>query len=143
MREVVLPCFLGLSLFGPTGAAHAGTRQTDGPLACLVIVAEAERLSCYDREVRKLVAPSFEGRLHKTTDLFHVDRPTRLRYQSDGPIFVLYLKAADGEVLQSLHIGGGGEASYLIEKSGTYFLDVNGSESWRIWLETEPIQSTN
>ncbi len=119
MREVVLPCFLGLSLFGPTGAAHAGTRQTDGPLACLAIVAEAERLSCY------------------------VDRPTRLRYQSDGPIFVLYLKAADGEVLQNLHIGGGGEASYLIEKSGTYFLDVNGSESWRIWLETEPTQSTN
>lgn len=121
------------------GLAH----DTEGPQACLGIGADAERLACYDREVRKLVPPSFRGRLTGTTDRFHVDRPTRLRYQSDGAIFVLYLKSADGTVVQNLHIGGGGEQTYVIEQPGTYFLDVNGSESWRIWLEPEATPTTN
>ncbi len=66
-----------------------------------------------------------------------------LRYQSDGPIFVLYLKAPDDTVIQNLHIGGGGEDSYLIDRPGTYYLDVSGSESWRIWLEPQRDMKTN
>lgn len=69
------------------------------------------------------------------TEAFEITRPTELRYQSDGVIFVLYLRDAKGEVLQNLHIGGGGDASYLIEKPGTYSLQINGSESWRVWLD--------
>lgn len=115
----------------------------DGPRACLSIAPDAERLACYDREVRKLVEPNFAGRLNKTTDRFRVEQPTLLRYQSDGAIFVLYLKSADDTVLQNLHIGGGGEASYLIETPGVYFLEVNGSESWRIWLEPQNELKTN
>lgn len=143
MRRAVLVGSFGLTLAGVPVSSGAHARDDEGPLRCLSIGADAERLACYDREVRRLVAPSFEGRLHKTTDRFQIERPTRLRYQSDGAIFVLYLKASDGEVVQNLHIGGGGEATYLIEHPGTYFLDVNGSESWRIWLEADPTQSTN
>ncbi|WP_296204759.1 hypothetical protein, partial [uncultured Hyphomicrobium sp.] len=99
--------------------------------------------ACYDREVRNLVAPTFSGRLSKTTDRFQIDGPTVLRYQSDGPIFVLYLKAPDDTVIQNLHIGGGGEDSYLIDRPGTYYLDVSGSESWRIWLEPQRDMKTN
>lgn len=131
-------------------AAIAGTgmplntaAQDSGPRACLSIPANDERLACYDREVRKLVPPNFSGRLSVTTDNFLIEQPTLLRYQSDGAIFVLYLKSADGSVIQNLHIGGGGEASYLIEHPGTYFLDVNGSESWRIWLEPAETQPAN
>lgn len=132
---------VALSVLGAPQAA-AGDRP-DGPRACLVIADNEERLACYDREVRKLIEPQFSGRLNKVTDRFLIDRPTRLRYQSDGAIFVLYLKSDTNEVVQNLHIGGGGEDSYLIEKPGTYFLDVSGSESWRIWLEPQDQTNTN
>ncbi|CAN1724192.1 conserved exported protein of unknown function [Hyphomicrobium sp. 1Nfss2.1] len=110
---------------------------------CVSIRDDAGRLACFDREARKLVEPRFSGRLSKITEPFSIRQPTLLRYQSDGPIFVLYLKAADGAVVQNLHIGGGGEATYRIEQPGTYFLDVNGSESWRIWLEPEATSKAN
>jgi hypothetical protein len=134
---------IGIALGGAVAVHDAMARDGDGPQACLTVTANDARLACYDREVRKLVAPRFSGRLNKTTDRFEIDRPTRLRYQSDGAIFVLYLKSAEGTVVQNLHIGGGGEATYLIEQPGTYFLDVNGSESWRIWLEPDASQTTN
>lgn len=134
---------IGLSSVGALPPSDAGARDGDGPRSCLSIADEADRLSCYDREVRKLVPPRFSGRLNKTTEPFDIDRPTLLRFQSDGAIFVLYLKSADGGVVQNLHIGGGGEATYQIEQPGTYFLDVNGSESWRIWLEPGSSHATN
>jgi hypothetical protein len=140
--HVVLTRAVVLAL-AATAAPMIGFAQASGAQACLSVVDNTERLACYDREIRKLVQPSFSGRLSKTTDLFHVSSPTRLRYQSDGPIFVLYLKSADGAVVQNLHIGGGGEASYRIEQPGTYFLDVSGSESWRIWIEPDTTQTTN
>ncbi|MDQ8698476.1 hypothetical protein [Hyphomicrobium sp. LHD-15] len=115
----------------------------DGALQCLAIADDAPRLACYDREVRKRVTPSFSGRLNKTTERFHIEAPTTLRFQSDGAIFVLYLKSDANEVIQNLHLGGGGEASYVIDRSGIYFLDINGSESWRIWLEPHSDQKTN
>ena len=126
-----------------TWCAAASASTTAGVLDCLSIRDDVGRLACFDREARKLVEPRFAGRLSKITEPFSIEQPTLLRYQSDGPIFVLYLKDADGAVVQNLHIGGGGEATYLIEQPGTYFLDVNGSESWRIWLEPEATPKTN
>lgn len=118
--------------------------ETAGIKACRGVTSDDARLGCYDREVGKLVKPDYEGRLSLVTDRFHVEAPTRLRYQSDGAIFVLYLKSDKDEVVQNLHIGGGGEDSYVIEKPGTYFLQINGSESWRIWLEPiNPKAQTN
>lgn len=131
-----------MSAVGPAAAmAVAVAQPLDDIRACPAIANDAERLACFDRTVRKFTAPKFEGRLSTTTERFHVDRPTQLRYESDGPIFVLYLKADDGSIIQNLHIGGGGQATYLIEQPGTYFLDVNGSETWRIWLEPPPAQN--
>ncbi len=115
----------------------------EGARTCLAIKDDAGRLACYDREVRKLVEPRFAGRLNRITERFLVQEPTRLRYQSDGAIFVLYVKSDADEVVQNLHIGGGGEASYVIERPGTYFLEINGSESWRIWLEPLGASNTN
>jgi hypothetical protein len=137
VSSAVVTALVGGS-FSFNAMAHDG-----GALACLSITLNDERLACYDREVRKLVPPNFSGRLSATTNNFLIERPTLLRYQSDGAIFVLYLKSADGIVVQNLHIGGRGEASYRIEEPGRYFLDVNGSESWRIWLEPEENPSSN
>jgi hypothetical protein len=105
---------------------------------CMDEQADDARLKCFDNEIRKLVKPTFEGRLDVVTEPFTINGPTVLRFQSDGVIFVLYLKTIRDEVVQNLHIGGGGESTYLIEKPGTYFLQVNGAESWRIWLEPPP-----
>ncbi len=104
---------------------------------CVGIKDNVGRLACFDTASKKLTAPRFEGRLGLSTEAFEVPARTRLRYQSDGVIFVLYLKDANGEVLHNLHIGGGGEDSYLIESAGTYSLQINGSESWRVWLEPQ------
>lgn len=146
-RAAVMARLAAVALAG----AHVGlavvndamARDGDGLQTCLAITPDEARLACYDREVRKLAPPLFAGRLNRTTDPFRIDQPTVLRFQSDGAIFVLYLKSADGAVVQNLHIGGGGEATYLIEQPGTYFLDVSGSESWRIWLEPRNSAETN
>lgn len=127
---------LGLVLAALTVATPVEARNTaSAALSCLEIKTDAERLVCYDREVRKLMEPRFSGRLNTVTERFEVKEPIRLRYQSDGAIFVLYVKSGEDEVVQNLHIGGGGEDSYVIEKPGSYFLQINGSEGWRIWLE--------
>jgi len=123
----------------PAGAGEA----RNGARGCLAVQPDDARLACYDREVRNLVAPNFSGRLSKTTDSFLIKEPTVLRYQSDGAILVLYLKASDNTVVQNLHIGGGGEDTYLIDRPGTYSLDVSGSESWRIWLEPQSDMKSN
>lgn len=124
---------IALPVLGPAPVAANESRDT--LQSCRAINDDGERLACYDREAARLAPPRFSGRLGRVTDPFEISEPTTLRFQSDGAIFVLYLKTADGAVLQNLHIGGGGEASHLIEKTGTYVLDINGSESWRIWLE--------
>lgn len=117
---------------GPVIAA-----ETEGPgiLACRTIASDVERLACFDREAVRMVPPRWQGRLSLVTERFKVEEPTVLRFASEGVIFVLYLKDDAGEVVQNLHIGGGGEDKYLIDKPGTYFLQINGSEGWRIWLE--------
>lgn len=138
-RASFVATLTGVAIAAQFAPARAQTH--DDIRTCPAIANDAERLACFDRTVRKLTAPKFEGRLSTTTERFHIDRPTQLRYESDGPIFVLYLKADDGSIIQNLHIGGGGQATYLIEQPGTYFLDVSGSETWRIWLE--PPSSTH
>lgn len=127
-----------LALVSMTSATLADGQYRDelaAIRACAAMKSNDERLVCYDKTAAKLSEPRFEGRLNYSTDLFDITGPTQLRYQSDGVIFVLYLKDEKGEVLQNLHIGGGGEATYLIEKPGRYSLQINGSESWRIWIE--------
>lgn len=131
---------LGLTLSLIAAHAAAQTETRDALRACREVADDAARLACYDREVARLSAPRFSGRLSRITEPFEIDRPADLRFQSDGAIFVLYLKSADGEVIQNLHLGGGGESTYRIETPGTYVLDINGSETWRIWLE--PINET-
>lgn len=128
---------LGLVLSSAAGAGDAGV---DGSVRqafakCRVVEDDRERVRCYDKLSTMLAPPRFQGRLTAQTDLFEIGEPTVLRYESDGPIFVMYLKDAGGGTVQNLHIGGGGVATFLIETPGTYSLQVSGSESWRIWLD--------
>lgn len=140
---IVARAYVVVALSAFAAAVTAKAQTHDDIRTCAIIPDDAERLACFDRTARKLTAPKFEGRLSTTTERFHIDQPTQLRYESDGPIFVLYLKADDGSIIQNLHIGGGGQATYLIEQPGTYFLDVSGSETWRIWLEPPSTANAN
>ncbi len=80
------------------------------------------------RPARRPSRPArFQGRLTAQTDRSR-SRAHKLRYESDGPIFVLSLKDAAGGIVQNLHIGGGGSATHRIDTPGTYSLQVSGSE---------------
>lgn len=127
-------CVVSLIASAPQASARDGL---DEIRKCTGLNDAAKRLECFDAAAKKLTAPRFEGRLGFSTEPFEVPARTRLRFQSDGVIFVLYLKDSTGEVLQNLHIGGGGEDSYLIESAGTYSLQINGSEGWRVWIEPQ------
>lgn len=110
---------------------------------CRSITSSGERLTCYDREAARAAPPRWQGRLSFVTEKFKIEEPTVLRFASQGAIFVLYLKDDAGEVVQNLHIGGSGEDQFQIGEPGTYFLQVNGSEGWRIWLEPPVARSNN
>lgn len=113
---------------------------------CLAVTDADRRLACYDQAAQRFAPPTFAGRLSQTTKKFTISQPHRLRYHSEGVIFVLYLKQADGKVVKNMNLGGGGTGSYLIARPGTYFLQVNGSAKWKIWLEpvaADPMQDEN
>lgn len=134
-RSLIFGLLLSFALLQPAAAARDDLQAIKG---CMKVASDDERLKCFDGEIRKLVKPTFEGRLDVVTAPFTIDGPTTLRFHSDGVIFVLYVKTIDDRVVQNLHIGGGGESSYVIENPGTYFFQVNGAEGWRIWLDPPP-----
>lgn len=105
---------------------------------CRALVQPEGRLQCYDNldlQTLSEAKPSFAGKRSAKTEMFELVEPTQLRFQSDGAIFVLAVHDSEDNIVQNLHIGGGGEDTYLIEEVGEYYLRVNGSTTWRIWLE--------
>lgn len=127
---------LALALCCAAGPGLAQT-VTETLLGCRAIGPTVERLACYDALARKQAPPRFQGSHNAVTEFFTLDHPHRLRFRSDGVIFVLYLMNDRGEVVQNLHIGGAGEDEFLIDKPGVYQLRINGAEGWRIWLDPE------
>lgn len=131
-----------LLFVGWAGAAMAQDAAIDTVrgvfAACRAIDEAAARLACYDELQTRLERPTFEGRLSETTKPFTVSGPVVIRYQSDGPVFVMYLKDAKGDVVQNLHLGGGGEGRFSFAAPGSYTLQVNGTDTWRIWIEPSP-----
>ncbi|MEM6606719.1 MAG: hypothetical protein AAF671_13225 [Pseudomonadota bacterium] len=96
---------------------------------------DAKRLACFDQLAQANAPPDYSGKLGFRTELFTVAEPTRLRFRSQGVIFVLYVLTESNEVLQNLHLGGGGEGDYVIKNPGRYKLQIDGSARWQIWLE--------
>lgn len=102
---------------------------------CRQVSLSTERLNCFDELAKRFAPPFMKGKNGAVSPVFEVDSPQLLRYRSYGVIFVLYLRDAEGNVLQNLHLGGTGEDQYLIEHAGQYTLKIDGSDRWEIWLE--------
>lgn len=117
--------------------AGAPAQAADELLACRGIAQADERLACYDALAARIAPPRFSGQRSAVTEPFTLATPHRIRFRSDGVIFVLYLMDEAGNVIQNLHLGGGGEGHYRIENPGTYHLRINGAEGWRIWLDPD------
>ena len=142
-----LPLLTGLFAFAAVaveamdGSASRAERDiVDALQKCRAISDRDNRLSCFDEVASKNAPPVYSGKLGFKTAPFELLRPHVLRYRSEGVIFVLYLLDEKGSVVQNLHIGGGGEDNYLIEKPGTYSLQIDGSAAWKIWIEPGPVE---
>lgn len=136
MMKIHLLPMLGILLLSSQASASPLLSELE---ECRKIIQANSRLACYDKldivALQKQAAPRFKGKRTLKTEIFTIKTPTRMRYKSHGAIFVLALHQENGEVVQNLHIGGSGEDSYLIEQPGQYFLRINGSTTWEIWLE--------
>lgn len=132
-----LSLFAGYAVSSPFFALEKGFEE------CKAIARADMRLECYDRlnlaALLKESEPRFAGKRSVKTEMFTVTEPTKIRYQSDGAIFVLAVHDLAGNVIQNLHLGGRGEDHYILEQPGDYFLRVNGSTTWRIWLESNSV----
>jgi hypothetical protein len=131
-----------LALTGSLSAQLYANPITKAFNQCKTIEDKDQRLSCYDSLVIEdlMVSnePQFSGKHTLKTELFTLTGPTQIRFQSDGSIFVMAIYNEEGDVVENLHIGGGGEDSYVLEQPGRYYLQVNGSTTWRVWLEPPP-----
>jgi hypothetical protein len=121
-------------LWPAAASAQDGVKQAVA--SCRLIADAGGRLACYDG-IAIEAPPRWAGRLSYSTEPFEIDRPTVIRFESLGVIFVMALKDARGEVIENLHHAGTGEGRYRIAKPGTYSLQISGAEGWRIWLEPE------
>ena len=129
---------LALAVIAPAAAGLRDDETAGLAVAlqeCRQLASDSLRLACYERLARDNAPPDYSGRLGFRTPVFTLDAPTRLRYRSQGVIFVLYVLNDRGEVLQNLHLGGGGDGDYLIARPGRYSLQIDGSARWQIWLE--------
>ena len=135
-RGIVLATsLLGLTAAFVAVARAAGTDVVSALQLCRKIEDPEARLACFDNSARRFAPPTLQGKLGHVSDVFSLTEPHVLRYRSHGVIFVLYLRDGEGNVLQNLHLGGRGEAEYLIEWPGEYSLKIDGSAAWEIWLE--------
>lgn len=108
----------------PFGAAFA---------ACRALQPAGARLDCYDA-LPMPASEGFRGAGSGMAGPFEVTDPQLMRFRSDDAIFVAYLLDDRGHVVQNLHHGGAGEGAFLIDRPGTYRVQVNATGGWSITL---------
>lgn len=112
----------------------ATNAHADDLAACRALSNPAERLACYDA-LPLPGATAFQGKGSGMAGPFTITSPRMLEFESDDAILVAYLlDDATGSVVQNLHHGGAGAGHFLVERPGTYRLQVNASGGWRIRL---------
>lgn len=106
-----------------------------GLTACRQLSDDQARLICYDALVLPIQTRQFKGSGNAITPRFEVSRPSRLGFESQDAVMVIYLLDASGAVVQNLHKAGAGQDSFLIETPGWYSVQINATGGWRVELE--------
>ncbi len=130
VRLVILSLTGAVAIFPLTAAAFGSSFA-----ACRAMQEDTARLACYDAlPMPRTDTAEFRGAGNGMAGPFDVTGPQMMRFRSDDAIFVAYLLDENGQVVQNLHHGGAGEGAFLIERPGTYRVQVNATGGWAITL---------
>lgn len=105
--------------------------------ACGGIGDGVQRLACYDALAGDAgLSPllQFSGSGSGTIGPVSVPASTRLHFESDDAVLVIYLFDDQGNVLQNLHRAGAGAGSHDITAAGSYRIQIDATGGWRITL---------
>ena len=161
MRRERLACaaaalFLAAGLGLVSGPAAAQTESATGDggisklgndlISCAAIENDQARLACYDDLAQPLaglekdnakgeveVLQSFAGEDDWDSEVFEIEKPWRVTWQTKANILTIELYGPDGELIDVIgnQIGAGGGTSGTLEP-GRYYLGARGVGSWQI-----------
>lgn len=130
LRLVILAAISG-ALAAPATAAPLEQALA----ACRALSDTGARLSCYDRLPLADEGRTFTGKGSGVTERFLIEAPQVLSFDTDDAVMVLYLLDENDQVVQNLHRGGAGGGRYLIDRPGTYHVQINATGGWTVRLE--------
>lgn len=82
---------------------------------------------------------SWSGRGVTSTRPFKVSDRWELQWNTDGDFFAVYLKSAEGELLDVLaNQVGKGSGSAFYPKGGEYYLQINAMGNWKVRVVNVP-----
>lgn len=120
-----------LLLAGPA----AGRDLSAGLAECRALSQDGARLACFDRLAHPGDVVEFHGAGSRITPQFAITRPSRMTFISADVVMVIYLLDEGGKVVQNFHQAGAGQGTFLIERPGTYSLQINATGGWRVEVE--------
>ena len=149
--SAVLAVTLSFAALLATGAAAQSgetkaSKLGDDLISCAVIENDQERLACYDEVAQPLaglekenaqgeteVLQSFAGEDDWDSEVFEVERPWRVTWQTKANILTIELYNAEDELVEVVgnQIGAGGGSSGTLEP-GRYYLGARGVGSWQM-----------
>lgn len=138
------------ALLASGAAAQSGENSAsklgDDLISCAGVEDDQERLACYDEVAQPLagleeenaeggskVIESFAGEDDWDSEIFEIDQPWRVTWQTKANILTIELYGPEGELLEVIgnQIGAGGGSSATLEP-GRYYLGARGVGSWQM-----------
>lgn len=144
---LMLLASLGLAGGAAAQSGENGTSKLgDRLISCAGIEDDQDRLGCYDEVAQPLagldedtaegnanVLQSFAGEDDWDSELFEIEQPWRVTWQTKANILTIELYGPEGELVDVVgnQIGAGGGTSGTLEP-GRYRLAARGVGSWQI-----------
>ncbi|SDL53460.1 hypothetical protein [Halarsenatibacter silvermanii] len=113
------------------------------------ISSEVSRLSAFDElaeEIYELkenddnndLPARYRGDDDQVTDIYELESPWEVRWESRGRIFRLYVYDEEGDRIDAAaNTSRGGEGIYTGNESGKYYLEIRATGDWRLEIKDE------